>query len=163
MDSALNAIKGDLWHFDSPEKIVFHDTNWRPLVDADDSSQALTLLRSVFSVYNYQNGESFQKRFNIVYKKVRGELDLAAAEYFKLSGKVVDLGECWDRFFKIQKDLMVNFGKKFVEKGIEELAAQWAKDLNKEKAEVVNQVLKQLREKMGQIFMNDFEAEYEPF
>lgn len=54
---------------------------------------------------------------------------------------------------------MVEFGKKFVEKGIEELAARWAKDSNKGKAEVVNQVLKQLREKMGQIYMNDFEAE----
>ncbi|KAI2678108.1 CAZyme family GH18 [Penicillium roqueforti] len=162
MDSALNAVKGDLWSFDRPQNTAFDDATWLPLVDSDDSSKALTLLRSVFSVYNYQNSENFQKRFNIVYKKIRGELDLAATEYFKLSGKAVDLGECWDRFFKIQKDLMVSFGRKFVEKGIEELATRWANDSDKEKAEVVNQVLKQLREKMGQIYMNDFKAEYQP-
>lgn len=57
---------------------------------------------------------------------------------------------------------MVSFGRKFVEKGIEELATRWANDSDKEKAEVVNQVLKQLREKMGQIYMNDFKAEYQP-
>ncbi|KAJ9489118.1 hypothetical protein VN97_g4170 [Penicillium thymicola] len=85
-------------------------------------------------------------------------LQLNTSNFLERQSTLGDVGIA----LKIQKDLMVNFGKQFVEKGIEELAARWAKDSNKEKAEVVNQVLKLLREKTGQIYMNDWEVELQP-
>jgi hypothetical protein len=94
-------------------------------------------------------------------------LDLAAAAYKNQESKSVDLGSCWDRFFEIEKNAMVKFGKDFVLKGIQDLAARWVEDPSKDDeyqatAQKVKQVLAVLGEKVSQIYMLDLVSDYIP-
>ncbi|KAJ6097251.1 CAZyme family GH18 [Penicillium canescens] len=104
----------------------------------------------------------------MIYEGIRGELDLAAAEWFKLSGKMVDLGDCWDRFFRRQNDGMASFARAFVKKAMEELAAKWVDGTSKDeiwcsKVKQVEEILEALGSKIGEIYSNGYEAEVVAF
>ncbi|KAJ5787585.1 CAZyme family GH18 [Penicillium paradoxum] len=161
MLSSLNKLKGDLWSFDSVDKGSLSAAAWEKMLENDDPRQALTMLRDVIAVYNYQNSPEVISRFALVYAGIREELERTSMEYFNQGGPGIDLANCWDRFFEIQKNEMVEFGRNYVVNGIQDMADRWT-DYHTDKGLWVQTTLAQLRDRISDIFMQDFATDYMP-
>ncbi|KAJ5559038.1 CAZyme family GH18 [Penicillium sp. DV-2018c] len=167
MARSLNKLKGDLWDFDNPKHVMFAQDAWLDMVAKKDPSQALTMLRNVIAVYNYQNSDDVFKRIITVYQAIREELTRTSLAHFELGHDFVDLVSCWDRFFEIQQNEMVKFGKDFVENGIDQMAARWVDDSEmsdslRKTAHAVRKTLKVLKGKIDEIYMKIPAPNYRP-
>jgi hypothetical protein len=102
-----------------------------------------------------------------VYQAIREELTRTSLAHFQLGHDFIDLVSCWDRFFEIQQNEMVKFGKDFVENGIDQMAARWVDDSEmsdslRKTAHAVRETLKALKGKIDEIYMNTPAPNYRP-
>ena len=132
------------------------------------ASQSINTYSSqVIAVYNYQNSDDVFKRIITVYQAIREELTRTSLAHFQLGHDFIDLVSCWDRFFEMQQNEMVKFGKDFVENGIDQMAARWVDDSEmsdslRKTAHAVRETLKALKGKIDEIYMNTPAPNYRP-
>ncbi|CAG8001798.1 unnamed protein product [Penicillium salamii] len=165
MTLSLNKLKGDLWSFDKPDTVMFAEPEWLEMVAQKDPAQALTMLRNVIAVYNYQNSEDVWKRITTVYQAIREELTRTSVTHWEAGNPYIDLVFCWDNFFDNQKNQMVQFGRDFVSKGIKAMAERWVDDADasesvRKTAHAVRDTLAALKESIGEIYMNTPAPDY---
>jgi hypothetical protein len=87
------------------------------------------LFGQTIAAFRYQNLRNVRKRFQMIYDGILAELRLAAEAYRAANdGKMLNLEDCWRRFFHERMDDTADRARDFVQEGIMQMRDWWHPD-----------------------------------